>query len=141
MLLGIQLDRIQFSTTGLSPSLVQFSTASSNFSSLVLLSHYPHCINNEFRLFPFRSPLLRKSLLLSVPPATKMFQLAGFALDCLWIQQPVIGLPHSDTFGSMLASNSPKLFVGRHVLLRLCVPRNSPSALSSLTLSVFFRLT
>ncbi len=33
----------------------------------------------------------------------------------------------------MLAASSPELFVGRHVLLRLCVPRYPPSALISLT--------
>jgi hypothetical protein len=31
-----------------------------------------------FRLFPFRSPLLRESLLLSLPPGTEMFQFPGF---------------------------------------------------------------
>ena len=31
-----------------------------------------------FGLFPFRSPLLRKSIFLSLPPVTKMFQFAGF---------------------------------------------------------------
>ena len=30
-----------------------------------------------FGLFPVRSPLLRKSLVISFPPATKMFQFAG----------------------------------------------------------------
>ena len=133
MLLGIQLGCALFSTTGLSPSLVQFSTASFNFCNPVLLSHYPLCINRGFRLFPFRSPLLRKSLLLSFPPATKMFQFAGFAHTRLWIQRVVSGLPHSETSGSMLASSSPECFVGRHVLLRLCVPRDPPLALCSLT--------
>ena len=33
----------------------------------------------------------------------------------------------------MLAASSPELFVGRHVLLRLCVPRYPPSALIRLT--------
>ena len=33
----------------------------------------------RFRLFPVRSPLLRESRLISFPPATKMFQFAGFA--------------------------------------------------------------
>ena len=32
----------------------------------------------EFRLFPFRSPLLRESRLLSFPPGTEMFQFPGF---------------------------------------------------------------
>ena len=62
-----------------------------------------------------------------------MFQFTGFARTGLWIQPAVVGLPHSDIFGSMLASSSPKPFVGRHVLLRLCVPRDPPLALCSLT--------
>ena len=97
------------------------------------LSHYPTCNYRWFRLFPFRSPLHRKSLLLSFPPATKMFQLAGLARPGLYIQPVVSGLPHSDISGSMLASSSPELFVGNHVLLRLCVPRYPPSALYNLT--------
>ncbi len=62
-----------------------------------------------------------------------MFQFAGLARGELWIDSPVLGLPHSDISGSQLASNSPERFVGRHVLLRLCVPRYPPLALSSLT--------
>ena len=34
----------------------------------------------RFRLIPFRSPLLRESLLVSIPPPTKMFQFGGFPL-------------------------------------------------------------
>ena len=34
----------------------------------------------RFRLFPLRSPLLRKSQLVSPPPPTKMFQFGGFPL-------------------------------------------------------------
>jgi hypothetical protein len=37
----------------------------------------------------------------------------------------------------MLASNSPELFAGNRVLLRLCVPRYPPSALISLTTFAF----
>ena len=33
----------------------------------------------RFRLFPFRSPLLRKSIFLSLPQGTKMFQFPAFA--------------------------------------------------------------
>jgi hypothetical protein len=36
-------------------------------------------------LFRFRSPLLAESLLMSFPPATEMFQFAGFASRNLWI--------------------------------------------------------
>src|SRR5688500_5622885 len=34
----------------------------------------------RFRLFPFRSPLLRESRLISLPPGTEMFQFPGLAL-------------------------------------------------------------
>ena len=37
-------------------------------------------ITGRFRLFPVRSPLLRESLLFSLPAATKMFQFTAFAL-------------------------------------------------------------
>ena len=113
-----------------------FSLLRLTFYCCFWLSHYPICLHKWFRLFPFRSPLHRKSLLLSLPPATKMFQFAGFARSGLLIPPVVSGLPHSDTSGSMLASSSPEFFVGSHVLLRLCVPRYPPSALSHLTTSL-----
>ena len=47
-----------------------------------ILSHNPLII--EFRLIPFRSPLLRESLLLSFPLVTKMFQFTRFALSSLF---------------------------------------------------------
>ena len=80
---------VLLSTTRLSLSLVQFSAASSSFQIPITLSHNPSCKNNWFRLFPLRSPLLGESLLISLPPATKMFQFAGLAHACLYIQQAV----------------------------------------------------
>ena len=81
------------SCTGLSPSVVWLS------SQLPLNSYFvtprPICslapdtpatppvqrlqpiTHQRFGLLPFRSPLLRESLLLSFPPATKMFQFTG----------------------------------------------------------------
>jgi hypothetical protein len=44
-----------------------------------------------FGLFPVRSPLLRESLLFSVPRATKMFQFAPFARSGLCIHPAVHG--------------------------------------------------
>ncbi len=69
------------STTGLSPPAVGLSRPV-RLSSLCKwrLSHYPDCSRNRFRLFPVRSPLLRESLLFSLPAATKMFQFTAFAL-------------------------------------------------------------
>ena len=87
-----------------------------------------------FGLFPFRSPLLRESRLISLPPGTEMFQFSGFAsrlLEILCLQHS--GLPHSDTCGSTRACQSPQLFAACRVLHRLREPRHSPCAL------VYFR--
>ena len=43
----------------------------------------------RFRLFPFRSPLLRESLLLSFPQGTEMFQFPWFPLPALCVQAGV----------------------------------------------------
>ena len=51
-----------------------------------------------------------------------------------------IGFPHSDIFGSMLTSSSPKLFAGSRVFHRLLVPRHSLYALINLTLRKFYKL-
>ena len=55
-------------------------------------SYNPKRHASWFGLFPFRSPLLRESRLLSSPPGTKMFQFPGCALHALWIQAWI--LPH-----------------------------------------------
>ena len=47
------------------------------------------------------------------------------------------GLPHSEISGSKPVSSSPKLIAAFRVLHRLLVPRHPPSALSSLTISLF----
>ena len=48
----------------------------------IMFSHDPN-IKYWFRLFPFRSPLLRESRLLSLPSATKMFQFTELPLSRL----------------------------------------------------------
>ena len=48
----------------------------------IIFSHDPISLKSLwFRLVPFRSPLLGESLLLSFPPATKMFQFTGLPLS------------------------------------------------------------
>ena len=44
------------------------------------------------------------------------------------------GLPHSEILGSKPVCGSPKLIAAYHVLHRLLAPRQSPYALSSLTI-------
>ena len=83
-------------------------------------------------LVRFRSPLLAESRLMSVPPATEMFQFAGFA-SCAYgfsAGYPLRGgLPHSEIPGSTIARISPGLFAACRVLHRLSVPRHPPNAL------------
>ena len=90
-----------------------------------------------FRLLRFRSPLLSESLLFSSPPGTKMFQFPGlssltYVLAQWWCDIARIGLPHSDTPGSLSVYDSPRRFAVNCVLHQLYVPRHSPYALSNL---------
>ena len=67
-----------------------------------------------------------------------MFQFPASRPGALWIRATVhescsCGFPHSDITGSLPAYGSPMHFGVRSVLLRLCVPRLPPYALSSLT--------
>ena len=43
------------------------------------VSYNPNKQAHWFGLFPFRSPLLRESIFLSLPAGTKMFQFSGYA--------------------------------------------------------------
>jgi hypothetical protein len=57
------------------------------------LQHHQQAVPlQRFGLIPFRSPLLRKSLLLSFPRGTEMFQFPRFPLPALCVQAGV--LPH-----------------------------------------------
>jgi hypothetical protein len=74
---------IPLSRTGLSPSMACLS------STVLLADHFVTPMWKalqprrgkppRFGLFPFRSPLLGKSIFLSLPAVTKMFQFAAFA--------------------------------------------------------------
>ena len=56
------------------------------------------------RLFPFRSPLLWESRLISVPPVTEMFQFSGFAPMDLCIQSTVTLAGRVSPFGNLRIS-------------------------------------
>ena len=74
----LQRDRY-ISFTGLSPTMVQLSNWFNYTSIFLLLYRSPTTPSPKtwFGLFPVRSPLLRESIFLSLPPVTKMFQFAG----------------------------------------------------------------
>ena len=106
-----------------------FQRASTRRSRCMLLARNPEEHAPRFGLFPVRSPLLRKSMFLSFPPPTKMFQFRGLAsLRMLDLQSN--RLSHSDILGSSLVCKSPRLFAAYHVLRRLQEPRHPPYALS-----------
>ncbi|KAD3337347.1 hypothetical protein E3N88_32867 [Mikania micrantha] len=94
--LGSERKLVMLSTTGLSPSRVQHSTASPSSTTLVLLSHNP------------------------------VFTFARLSLACPWIQQQFERLTYSGISGSMLIFNSPKHLVAYYALPRLWVPRYPP---------------
>ncbi len=72
---------------------------------------------------------------MSFPPATEMFQFAGFASRS-YIFTPRYrrsgGLPHSEILGSKRTGSSPRLNAACHVLHRLSMPRHPPNALQTL---------
>ena len=134
-----------FSPTGLSPSLVDpFQSLSINhllfYCSTGPYSDHAETRNthfatpyglarNRFRLFPFRSPLLGKSQLLSLPEGTEMFHFPSLALLTYGFSEQCIdmtryGLPHSEIPGSTVVCTYPRLFAAYHVLHRLPVPRH-----------------
>ena len=117
---------LKLSTTGLSPSLVQLSTASSS-------RQIPCCCPT--------TPTIKIIGLGSSRFARRYWGNRGFFLFLQLLRcfsslrslapayvfsRPYTGLPHSEISGSMHASCSPERIVGSHVLLRLCVPRYPP---------------
>ena len=90
MLLGSECKLVMLSTTRLSPSRVQHSPPLRLAAWRLYCS--PTTLFSRFRLLPFRSLLLRKSLLLSFPLATKMFQFARLSLACPWIHVEIRAL-------------------------------------------------
>ena len=72
---------------------------------------------------------------MSFPPATEMFQFAGFASRGYGFTTRCRrsgGFPHSEIPGSTLARSSPRLIAACYVLHRLSVPRHPPDALTCL---------
>src|SRR6202044_2961178 len=99
---------------------------------------FPDCSTRPRRitttgLFPFRSPLLRESRLISFPPVTEMFQFTGFASSAyefsVQYRSKTVGFPIRKSPGRSLFASSPTLIAGYHVLHRLLPPRHPPYAL------------
>ena len=89
----------------------------------------------RFGLFPVRSPLLRESLLISLPVLLRWFTSHSVAPPCylLHMRGPYLavqGLPHSEIPGSQDVCSFPGLFAAYRVLLRLQAPQASAINLS-----------
>src|SRR5690625_85380 len=138
-----------FSITGLLPSLARLSRRvhlKNFFVTLCEVSYNPRKQAFWFGLFPFRSPLLRKSHLLSLPPDTEMFQFPGLpyiTYEFSYIHYSITNsrLPHSEIPGSKLTYSSPRHIGVSPVLHRLLVPRHPPCALSYLTNLLYYYAT
>ena len=91
-----------------------------------------------FRLIPFRSPLLRESRLISIPPGTEMFHFPGLTLPALFYSGGstqtllYVGSPIRKSTGLGLLGASPWLIAAFRVLHLLSVPRHPPYALTNL---------
>ena len=97
----------QFSFTGLLPAVAQLSSCVQLTADLVTSAprrcardmgpttptqqHHRAIPLYRFRLIPFRSPLLRESLLLSFPLGTEMFQFPRLPQPALCVQTGVAG--------------------------------------------------
>ena len=94
VVLGSTPKIVCISRTGLSPAMASLSRRVLLYSDFVMACpttpNFPK--KTRFGLFPFRSPLLRESQLLSFPGGTEMVHFPPFALPCLYIQQGVT--PH-----------------------------------------------
>ena len=100
--------------------------------------HYPGALALRFRLFPFRSPLLRKSNFSFSSSGYLDVSVPRVPLHTLWIGVWMAGgfpagFPHSEIRGLTGICPSPRLIAACHVFLRLSVPRHPPCALISLT--------
>ena len=91
-----------FHVRGYHPLWPDFPDRSTRVVSLVLTG-----------LFPVRSPLLRESRLISIPPVTEMFQFTGFASVTYGFSAGYglrRGFPHSEILGSKLACQLPEAY-------------------------------
>ena len=121
--------------------MMQLSSYFSYTLIFLLLYRSPTTPNPKiwFRLFPFRSPLLRKSMFFFLfLRLLRCFSSPGYFLCYYlfitgWQSITIAGFPHSEISGSKLTYSSPKHIVVRHVLRHLLVPRHSPCALINLT--------
>ena len=121
--------------------------AGSAGSSLSYSAGHPHAAlqprPRRFGLLPFRSPLLRESLLVSFPGLLRWFTSSGVAPPHYLVHARGAGvsprgLPHSVIRGSQDMCSSPRLFAACRDLHRPAAPRHPPWTYTSLGHIVLF---
>ena len=114
---------------GLSPSMVKLSSFLKFLKEALRKIRTPHIYffseKIRFALYRFRSPLITVSLLISLPPGTKMFQFPGFPL----LSECMNRKSHSEIFGSTAPCTSPRHIAAWHVLHRFSNQNHPPSSL------------
>ncbi len=129
---GTLREVMPLSRTGLSPSVVHLSSLvplTDHFVTPMWKALQPRRGKPpRFGLFPFRSPLLGKSISLSFPADTEMFQFSAFATSAYGFS----GLPVRGSRDQRSFDSYPGLFAVFHALQRLLTPRHPPCALRSL---------
>ncbi len=133
MLLGIQLGGFYF-------RLQDFHLLWCIFQMLCLISALPYrcpttpsALANGLGCFLFARRYWGNRFCFLFLQLLRCFSSLGWLVPTYEFSRSYWGFSHSEIFGSLLVSSSPKRFVGNYVLLRLCVPRYPPLALSSLT--------
>ena len=106
----------------------------------ILLTQY------RFRLFPFRSPLLRELTFVLFSCGYWEVSLHHVPLTWIlnfnmwWLGMTPAGFLHSDTPGSKLTRQLPENIVACNVLHRLFTPRHPPYALTSLLKWLYYSI-
>ena len=145
----------QYSGTGLLPFDFRYGAITrfgATFQTLPLRTHrsimpalQPRCDeSHRFRLFPFRSPLLWESRLISSPTGTEMFHFPAFASPYLCIQHGMTeslppGFPIQKSPDQRMLGSSPRLIAAVRVFHRLPAPRHPPVALFILVILLLLR--
>ena len=126
------------SLTGLSPSVASLSRTVLLSLEDQLCGPNPGMHACRFGLFPFRSPLLWKSMFSFF--SSGYLDVSVHRVPSVWLciyhtvtEVCSAGFPHSEIHGSMVICTSPWLIAAYHVFHRLLVPRHPPCALYSLT--------
>ena len=145
MVLWIPTFRSAFSTTGLSPSSATVIHRCSSNTSQNYAGPQPQAsVDTWFGLFPFRSPLLRKSIFFLFLRVLRCFSSPRFLILRYFIHTAVPAHYYRwvPPFGNLRfitdICSLPQLIAACHVLRRLLVPRHPPYALFNLTSCLSF---